>query len=76
MRSNTTERNIWAQLGLSACAVVLPPIALGAALYSMLSVRDEGVGPLRARLPRLGRQRPNLGLRRRTLGPSARIHNL
>ena len=44
MRSNTTERNIWAQLGLSACAVVVPPIALGAALYSMLSVRDEGVG--------------------------------
>jgi len=42
MRSNTTERNIWAQLGLSACAVVLPPLALGAALYSMLSVRDEG----------------------------------
>jgi len=44
MRSNTTERNIWAQLGLSACAVVLPPIALGAPLYSMLSVCDEGVG--------------------------------
>jgi len=46
MRSNTTERNIWAQLGLSACAVVLPPIALGAALYSMLTVRDEGTGSL------------------------------
>src|SRR5215831_15190877 len=44
MRSNTTERNIRAQLGLSACAVVLPPIALGAALYSMLTVHDEGAG--------------------------------
>ncbi len=42
MRSNTTQRNIWAQLSVSACALLLPPMALGAAVYSMLPARDEG----------------------------------
>jgi len=41
MRSNTTQRNIWAQFSVSACAVLLPPIALGAVLYSMLPARDD-----------------------------------
>jgi len=40
-RSKTTQRNIWAQLGVSACALLLPPMALGAAVYSMLPIREE-----------------------------------
>lgn len=42
MRSKTTERNIWVQLGISACALLLPPMVLGAAIYSMLPARDDG----------------------------------
>jgi hypothetical protein len=42
MRSNTTQQNIWAQLGVSGCALLLPPMALGAAVFSMLPARDEG----------------------------------
>ena len=44
MRSDTTQRNIWAQLGVSACALLLPPVALGAAVFSMLPMRDERAG--------------------------------
>jgi hypothetical protein len=44
MRSNTTQQNIWAQLGVSACALLLPPMALGAAVFSMLPTRDQGIG--------------------------------
>ena len=44
MRSNTTQQNIWVQLGVSACALLLPPVALGAAVFSMLPMRDEGAG--------------------------------
>jgi hypothetical protein len=40
--SNRTRRNVWAQLGVSACALLLPPMALGAAVYSLLPPRDEG----------------------------------
>jgi len=42
--SSTTQRNIWAQLGVSAGVLLLPPMALGAAVYSMLPARDEGGG--------------------------------
>ena len=42
MRLNTTQRNNWAQLRISACALLLPPLTLGAALYSMLAPPDEG----------------------------------
>jgi hypothetical protein len=41
MRSSTTERNHWAELSIGACALLLPPLALGAALYSMLASPDE-----------------------------------
>ena len=44
MRSDTTQRNIWAKLGVSACALLLPPVALGAAVFSMLPMRDERAG--------------------------------
>jgi hypothetical protein len=42
MRSNTTERSYWSQFGIGACALVLPPLTLGAAFYSMLASPDEG----------------------------------
>lgn len=41
MRPNVTRRNNWAHLGIGACALVLPPLALGAAFYSMLAAPDE-----------------------------------
>jgi hypothetical protein len=37
-----TPQNSWAHLGIGACALLLPPLALGAALYSMLAPPDEG----------------------------------
>ncbi len=42
MRPNVTQQNPWAQVGIVACALLLPPLALGAALYSMLAAPDEG----------------------------------
>jgi hypothetical protein len=41
MRPNTTQRNHWAQVGIGACALLVPPLTLGAALYSMLATPDE-----------------------------------
>ena len=41
MRSNTTQPNKWARLGI-ACALLLPPLTLGAAFYSMLANPDGG----------------------------------
>jgi hypothetical protein len=35
-RSQEARRNRWAQIGISASALVLPPIVLGAAVFSML----------------------------------------
>jgi hypothetical protein len=42
MRPNVTQQNPWAQFGIAACALVLPPLALGAALYSMLAAPEDG----------------------------------
>lgn len=42
MRSNTTQRNHWTHLGIGACALLLPPLTLGAAFYSMLASPDDG----------------------------------
>jgi hypothetical protein len=42
MRPHTPQRNHWAQLGIGACALLVPPLTLGAALYSMLASPDEG----------------------------------
>jgi hypothetical protein len=39
MRPHATRRFDWAQLAMGACALLLPPLALGAAFYSML---DDG----------------------------------
>src|SRR5215470_11759392 len=45
MRPNATRRDYWAQLGIGAAALLLPPLALGAAFYSMLASPDEEVKP-------------------------------
>src|SRR5260370_19335952 len=46
MWSNTTQRRHWAHVRIGACALLLPPLTLGAALYSMLPPPDEGTaGP-------------------------------
>jgi hypothetical protein len=42
MWSNTTQRRHWAHVRVGACALLLPPLTLGAALYSMLTSPDEG----------------------------------
>jgi len=42
-RPGATQRNIWAQLAISACALLLPPMALGAAVYSLLPAREDGI---------------------------------
>jgi hypothetical protein len=42
MRSNTTQRNNRAHLSIGACALLLPPLTLGAAFYSMLASPDDG----------------------------------
>jgi hypothetical protein len=45
MRPHATRRTDWAQLGIGACALLLPPLALGAALYSMLAPDDGTTRP-------------------------------
>ncbi len=42
MWSHTTQRKHWAHIRIGACALLLPPLTLGAALYSMLTAPDEG----------------------------------
>jgi hypothetical protein len=37
-----TQRRHWAHIRIGACALLLPPLTLGAALYSMLTAPDEG----------------------------------
>jgi len=48
-RSKARQRNIWAQVGVSAAVLLLPPIALGAAVYAMLPAREEAAVPPAAR---------------------------
>jgi hypothetical protein len=43
MRPKATRRGDWVQLGIGAAALLLPPLALGAAFYSMLAAPDEEV---------------------------------
>lgn len=46
MRPNATRRDHWGQVSIGAAALLLPPLALGAAFYSMLASPDEQVkGP-------------------------------
>lgn len=41
MRPNENWRDTWGQIGIGACALLLPPLALGVAFYSML----DDIGP-------------------------------
>ncbi len=42
MRANIVQRDKWTQIRIGACALLLPPLTLGAAFYSMLSTPEEG----------------------------------
>lgn len=42
MRAYITQRDKWTQIRIGACALLLPPLTLGAAFYSMLSAPEEG----------------------------------
>jgi hypothetical protein len=41
MRANIAQRDKWTQIRIGACALLLPPLILGAAFYSMLSAPEE-----------------------------------
>ncbi len=45
--SKAAYGNMWAQIGISACVLLLPPIAVGAAVYVMFPIRDDGAAPPR-----------------------------
>jgi hypothetical protein len=42
IRVNIARRDNWAQIRVGACALLLPPLTLGAAFYSILATPDEG----------------------------------
>jgi len=42
MRAYITQRDKWTQIRIGACALLLPPLTLGAAFYSMLATTDDG----------------------------------
>jgi hypothetical protein len=68
MWPNTTQRRHWAHVRIGACALLLPPLTLGAALYSMLSTPDEGTA--RPPAAAAGAQAVRPELLRGTLQPS------
>jgi pyruvate/2-oxoglutarate dehydrogenase complex dihydrolipoamide acyltransferase (E2) component len=41
-RPPTASRNVWGQIGLSACVLLLPPILVGTAVYAMFPVPKDG----------------------------------
>lgn len=68
MWSNTTQRKHWAHIRIGACALLLPPLTLGAALYSMLTSPDEGTA--RPPVAAAGAQAVRPELLRGTIQPS------
>jgi hypothetical protein len=68
MWSHTTQRRHWAHIRIGACALLLPPLTLGAALYSMLTAPDEGTA--RAPVAAAGAQAVRPELLRGTIQPS------
>ena len=69
MRLDTTQRSKWAQLRIGACALLLPPLTLGAALLSMLAPPDDGAA--RPSGQAAGAQAVRTGLLRNTMQPGA-----
>jgi len=47
-RNRGKSRDRWSQIGISACVLLLPPIAIGAAAYAMLPSREEIAAPVLA----------------------------
>jgi hypothetical protein len=41
-RPPTASRNVWGQIGLSACVLLLPPIVVGTAVYAMFPIHKDG----------------------------------
>jgi hypothetical protein len=41
----TAPHDFWGQIGVSACVLLVPPLLAGAAVYSMLPVRGDGIAP-------------------------------
>jgi hypothetical protein len=41
IRNARAQRNMWVQIAVSALVVLLPPIGLGAAVYTLLPARDD-----------------------------------
>jgi hypothetical protein len=68
MWSYTTQRRHWAHIRIGACALLLPPLTLGAALYSMLTAPDEGTA--RAPVAAAGAQAVRPELPRGPIQPS------
>src|SRR5882672_180396 len=54
MRVYVAQRDKWTQIRIGACALLLPPLTLGAAFYSMLSTPEEGAArpPAKAQVVR------------------------
>lgn len=60
MRVNIARRDNWAQIRIGACALLLPPLILGAAFYSMLATPDEGAAHSPGTTPKAQAVRPEL----------------
>ena len=60
MRANIARRDNWAQIRIGACALLLPPLTLGAAFYSMLAAPDEGAARPPGAAPKAQVVRPEL----------------
>jgi hypothetical protein len=60
MRANVARRDNWAQIRIGACALLLPPLTLGAAFYSMLAAPDEGAARPRGTPAKTEAVRPDL----------------
>ncbi len=69
MRANIARRDNWAQIRIGACALLLPPLTLGAAFYSMLAAPDEGAARPPGTAAKTEVVRPELRREARAVGP-------
>ena len=73
MRANVARRDNWAQIRIGACALLLPPLTLGAAFYSMLAAPDGGAARPSGTAAKTQLVRPELlrdGTPARAVGPA------